>query len=585
MKKQKNKGFTLVEIIIAVLIFTVITAGFTTFMVHIYMSSNKVKLYTERMYQNKKELEEISSVIDDAGLKFGQDKIELAKKIDTKFTKEPTKKAEILAFVNDDNNVKYVNEFKLFKSSAYECGVDGFAVKKEQFKSSDTNAKKVGGSSKFVYFIANTNAKKLKKPIVEKTYIAEKTDVNASDEVSYAYLHEKDINNKMLIKYLLKKDTEKYLMSARFNWFVTDTKGDFKGSKTPYEPVLLDNDGVSVTDIEAFYDKAIADNKFPLSHENFFKELSITGRFLGDIKGIKAKGDFYLKTSVKPLALTNVKTHTRFSKPVWMINLPKTDNLLYHYDFSIDGGYIGKGETVEVDEVKDRSKALHRSLSEKTVEDSLQSNLKENGSKIILKKDDYYGKYLALSNKPVVANQTRQVDLGNNEITAFVVVDIPNITFPSRPMMIMDKRLKSIPSKSSYTLSYNPFRKMLYFYCGHDGNATRLINPFSANIKTKPGKQIVIVKARDYDQNNRREYIGVNDHTKMQYHNVGKQYSDWMVDRYMPLVIGGQNNPKPNVADKNKIKVYEILAYSKLLTDDTEQTNILNYLKYKHNIK
>ncbi len=573
---NKNRGFTLVEFVLAILIFSTITVGFLSSMFVLYKNSKDELEFSKSLYKLQDQFEMATSIINDQELE-PNDKLSAAtlEQIFSKTNIEP----------------KYVNGFSVF-SGEYECNIDGYVLSKE--------SKRIG--QVITVFLSNDNKSEITFPEIINQYITGVSVVPEYRDVDYItapefiysntdYLNDKNsevkgyyvkdgTNYGVEVDYSYKEGTDITSFYDRFRWYYCDELNDMRA-----EPIFQSLNGYKIPE------EAYASYPAGLTQ---YKDTGISDRLATPTKildisattdaGIKV--DHYLSATVVPKTLTNINIPPSLTEPIWVINLPVTRSLVCHFDATMEGEFLGTtSSTTETNWLRNLFTVFNNTQEAR---DSMKRAISKDGSRIIIHKDERYGKYFktkAVTNKliryisyrddfdpakhknnPDINTETHQ----KGEMTLFMIVGEEATTIPGAILTRLDANVTnnlhcqvSLDSSGRYTFKGGTDVA--------DDSHTIKIAPNSAS-----NKHIIIAKVDNTTATERSNYLAVdslNFTEEIQPAHASNSEQHKMRRRVQPVMIGGAND----------LRIYEVIEYEYALKDD-EIEDVFKYLKAKHMI-
>ncbi len=707
MKKinKKTRGFTLLELIISLVIFTLVVVGTYSSMFGLFKNTSKEREVTENVYQGQSDIEKISSLIrtaketiriisseaktgekslkstvsilpnQDAVLDSLYDKVNDFVKlkmneinesdIDDVISKIEDVKQDVANLTETDDNKFIIKKFDDTLSSLLghfktmkklsndaesfindkECSIDSATLTVFDTTSYKAEVKgyqiykpiKGRFQEKLVNFIAyeDIDLKQIPqfdgKPYIINYSLKQDKLLNESElknydynEVEFVYANPDYINDRLdgiravfkedvhmgiKGKYLINDRTKRFSYYEMFEWFKSkkeygvevDNAGVITMVKRTVEPVFRSQNENKIPE-------GALDNFYPTSDHAFTKATN-NGKVLSSNYLKNDLGEGYVKLKVTPVSVTGVKTEAKETSLLWLIGLPITRDLYYHYDCSMDGSYLPKYDgtgaqpSTEVDYLRDLTTVY--TIADKASANDMIKKMEKDSGKITLYKDKDYGKYIELgdsSSEAFKIKDFRQIQdkpkQFRNKVTLILVLDLDN----AKSGTILKKSNVKFSGKDyqCYQLDYDKTRRELTFWSG----ANKWKNKNSVKQKINgTGKHIVIMTAKNviYPKNGRLNSLAVDSwdfksefHDKFRWiHNKKKEIDLNMWDgnnENAVLEIGG-DDASPGAKGA---KLYEIIAYTDILQtrDDVadpplyhkELPYVLDYLKEKYHI-
>ncbi len=577
---NKQKGVTLIEIIIALFILSLVIFASLSSIGSLYKNAYDGSSITEDVYANKKDIEEMAFVIRSFAFEENSDMADLTREVDN--TYDSVKASEIKDKLNK-LNCNYVHDITLFDSStssSYSCKVDGFSMYSYSANSSDK-------IKKLHVFVPNSGSY-IKYYRLQNAYVMDKKHANKKAKYNYV------INSDSLGLYkTMLKETQKYaetLAYSKYEWQFAPMH--YEDSTNPAEnrifeavfddndkePSLVDPDAVCSTDFGSAIESAIARSKYPNS-DIYYKKWMGSANFAPNASYITEDG--YLRCNVK--LFYNFKyngknvTNEYTTQPVWLINLPYVNNMIYHYAMGLDGQYLDDTTrtTKQVDE-------LSQILDDSYVNSGY--NLKNSGSSdFTINSDGEYHFYkIPNSNENELSANTRgpSSSNGRNTMTLFVVVDFDD----AESGTILQRKNSSDANKKYFSLDYDKSRNSIIFYSGPK-NETEYYNKNKITFTPyTTGKHLIVLKVSREGIGNklRRNHLIVDTKASNAQSIVMKKkgWISWKSDKrddYNAL----NNNSKLLIGGAKGAKIYEIVGYSEVLSNG-DVSKICKYLAKKY---
>ncbi len=555
LKYKSNSGFTLVEFIIAIVIFSTIVVSYLAAMYVLFNNSSKQMDFTKGLYDIQKNIETASAIIND-------EELEPKEKLDDTVRKEIIKESGI--------DPKYTSSFNVF-SGEYKTEVDGY------FLTSQADIT----DGKLYLFLSNDNTSEITMPKVINQYIkgisidSAYRDTNTFNGPEFIYRDMemlRDTNNPMSryyrdnghvyygieLYYDFEDGTDINSFYERFRWqYCTNIGGE------NIEPVLRSYNRNQIPDISMGKAYPASPKDYTIVDKVPMKSLTASDiNTYFNVKNDKNVAvDYYLMSKIMPQTLTNISVPESYSHPVWVINLPTTRNLALHIDPSLEGPYIGSG-TCNVPYLRNLMTVFNNTDLAKNVCKRLT---RIDGNMITLGKDDDYGKYFTLSNdlRNGLSYIPSRADNGSGETTLFLVVGTDSTT-NGGPIILRP----ADPTRSAfYKIDYDPVKGFGVMGGTYSSEAaTKLL------IKGNPASnKHIIIFTENVDWMSRTNYLAV-DSPRLQ-SKVQRSWPRPVVRGTNPLYIGGAQG----------LKVYEVIEYDKVLNGRTIE-DTFNYLKNKHKI-
>ncbi len=525
---KKKRGFTLLELMLAVVIFSIVVAGFSVAMITIYKNSRAEFKLTKGMYGNKEVIEEAASKV-------------LDEELDFKEKLEPDKLKEIKDKYGVD--IVYEKPFKLF-NGVYLSEVDGYTLTRNVL---DEPAS--ANPLKYTYFISNDNIKAVTAPEYEFCYLIKDTVDNngnslqggGSDKFEYNYLGNMKSGYNVAAKFKVKDGTGKFLFYENYDW-----QKSLRPDDRVFEPVLEGKNAGQIPE------NAI-DVAYPVSEE-YFESLSYK-RKVFDFKTLESNDDFYVRFKIDPVTTTRIDMDPVYSNAVWVIALPILNDLLYHFDVAMCGEYLDKNRAMLVDKIEDTFSAVNPKSKQFYI-------MRDDKKPIRIGKDEFYGKYIDLE-APMKINSgekfLKSTDYGDS--THFLVVDLKNVD-SSGPIIQAAEHTSNRNENMQIAMRKTRRGKTLFF-----GNARRGDFAFDMGNFKSEGKQIIVVSVQNRPL--RRIYwLYLNSLKPRRVSNASTYKDD------AGVAIGALEGAK----------LYEFLSYKKMMSDK-EIEKVYNYLKRKHHIE
>ncbi len=602
---NKKSAFTMVEVIITLVIFSIIVVAYTASSLTLFKNTKAEFKDSKAMYASVDDLERVASKIKNLNLKSdytGSTKIKKMKNKDYILSQYPDLNVNstvnnIIEKIKDEPTINIDSleknpEFELF-SGLYKCKINGYSISKNIHADNELTV------DKCLYFIANSNEQKLKFP--EYTAFILENDLTTFTLTKPKYLYFNNIKNTATAKkdivgrYKITKETEPYAYYEKYDWEITKNRQNEDGDY--FEPVC---DIASGDIIEDSYNK-----EYPLD-KKYFSSLTCYNKVLNiDETKVNPIRDFYLRFKVDPETATKVKVNPVYSDSVWVIGLPVTNELLYHYDMATNGGYIPpKNSSSDPDPKKDISgvAGLHGTFFPNKVIEPIRKTDPSSLS-LELYKDNEYGKYIKLSNDNKEYTFKSVFD-PRYRLTLFMVVDVSEAsagTIIERPANDIESQNAGSVEVSNFKIEYlgnSSGNEEFLFYSGREDKKHKTGVYFSTP-STSSGKHIIIAdvfwvwRTEPYERFWTRFNIFAVDSLDFErrghdnldcswnYAEARPSYEEKRLNRKNPIYLGGAEG----------LKVYEIIGYAESMLDPTYSTYdlsevkpIYNYLKEKYQI-
>ncbi len=576
---KKNRAFTLAEVILAVFIFSILVLSFSATMFSAYSNTRNEMDLTKDMYETQGTIEEVSAKIKNLTLE-----------VDEEIPEEDFEDL-LEEYGYTEDNIKRIQPFNVFSgvsSGIYSSQMSGYTISEDEQNSSGLST---------LAFVSNRGKEtfklELKTPLAEeRPYIENyslKTDLKVKSnelesynfgDLEFFYLYNDYLSSHPVYgdyndgtysylkgKYTIDPETAIFLDYTTYAWHFADSTYTFtnSGGETvtrKSEPLFKSSYGEYAVP-RSFYP---TDEAYNLSSE--INKVSSTQKLsINTLKG-KIDKDTYVKFFVTPHN-TYVSPITADADPVWAIALPYTEDLLYHFDMSMEGPFLESGESIQILKVKD----LPNFYNIKANPSSGKYLKKEDGTSFNIYKDPVYGKYIKLSgSKEFAYEDTRSVwNYNRGRLTLFMVVDFDDATSSGS---IISRVNYSKPNRKALELYYDKDNSKLYFYSGKEDKKSAY---GAVQNVIGPGKHIIVAEV-DWKYiawpptNQRTNYLKVDNSdfdSKVHSESGSKKY----LQRDEPLELGGADG----------VKVYEIIGYEYAL-NDSDVSEIYNYLKNKYDI-
>ncbi len=580
---NKKRGLTLVEVIIALVILTLVVVASLSSVTSLYQNAFDGRHVTEEVYLNKKNLEEMTYVIGSLNLQTKDDMRVLERKIDDSYSSKASDIKDKLTKLH----CSYVPSIELFQStygSHYACKVDGFSLYSYSSKSSN-KVKKLHS------FVPN-NGDFLKYYMLKNTYI--KDNKNGDKKAVYNYA----LNTDALSSYYsILEDSKKYKDGFKYAKYTWQFAPRHQAGKV-FEAVFDKNDKVpSAVDPNALYSLDFGSEISSAQARLVYPESSdYTESWVGSANFVpdfsKITDDGYLQSTVEMIYKFkyngNPITYSYTSPPVFLINLPYMNNLIYHYSMDMEGKYVNptKRTTKSIYE-------LSQILDASYVNNGY--NLKNgSASDFDIYSDGKYKFYkIPNSNESELSASTRGASSsdGKNEMTLFVIIDVEN----AESGTILQRKNSHYANKKYFCLEYDKGSNRVIYYSGpknegsyyNQNSIGRALHnqrhPVTNEVVTK---HLVILKAMRVNifdtpkknANYRRNGLAVDNRT-FAYKPMKKGWRMDSRDNYNAL----NNDSKLLLGGAKGLKVYEIIAYDEVLSNDNV-SKIAKYLAKKYDM-
>ncbi len=478
MKKinKKQSGFTLVELMISIVIFSLIVVGLSSAMTTIFANTRKELSFTKDMYNGQSSIETGSAMINDLELKVGD------KMTDEQFKKisKTLRKVKLEETINDndkdkddrdtdkdklkkkkDNCISYVQKFKAFESSRYKTDVDGYML------SERAQGIRPG---EMIFFLTNDNKEALNVPVIENvridnTSISDEKNGEKAFRIDFFYYNTDYLKThpirKMYFdgqfsevegKFNYKKGTDNTVFGEEHKWYYSNQMPQASDDYEPraFEPILLSQNNNKIPENAG---GLLPSNEDYNETKHTFKEYpksEIHKIFKNDDEAY----DFYLKYRVTPKTKTHIKIKPTYSNPVWVIGLPYTKNLYYHFDVALEGRFLAEAdETASVTYLKDLPTFIN--ILDTTEKKAFKLVKKSGNSQknFEVYKHEKYGKYIKLSGKKDEFKYLRKGEKsGKGSLVMFLVVDTKKVKKDGTIIRRTDKSFELGYKNKKFTL-------------------------------------------------------------------------------------------------------------------------------------
>ncbi len=577
---SKKRGVTLIEIIIALIVLTLVIFASLSSVSSLYKNSYDGSDITEDVYSNKKDIEEMSYVIRSFAFEKDADMSDLMREVDNAY--DTTKAIEIKNKLAE-LNCTYVPNIELFNSStssSYSCTVDGFSM--NAYASTTTDRVK-----RLFVFVPNSGAY-IKYYMLKNTYIIDKKHSNKRAKYNYV------LNSDSLALYkTMLEATKKYretLAYSKYEWQFAPMH--YHDSANPAEnrvfeavfdgndkkPSLVNPDDVYSTDFGTTIETAMGRSKYPNS-DSYYKKWMGSANFVPDYNFIEEDG--YLRCNLKLVYnfMYNGKnvSNEYTTQPVWLISLPYINNMIYHYSMGMDGKYVDP-DTRTTKQVYELSQILDDSYVSDTY------NLKNSSaSDFNINSDGDYNFYnIPNSNENELSANTRGPSSsdGRNTMTLFAVVDLDN----AESGVILQRKNASDSNKKYFSLDYDDTSNTIIYYSGPK-NETEYYNKNKITFTPyTTGKHIIVLKVSREGIGNklRRNHLIVDTKASNAQSIVMKRkgWISWKSDKRNDY-IALNNDTKLLIGGAKNVKIYEIIGYSDVLSNN-DVNKVCKYLAKKY---
>lgn len=596
---MKKRAFTLIEIVLAMILLSILTLGFYSAMVSLYSNSKTEFYITKKSFASVEALEKAATMIGDLEITSGN-KVPLT--LRNQIEKD---------VLNKHGDVKYVKPFELFSSSpALRVKVDGYYITKEINVGTTSNQEDSVLSAEeerlldrgihienyYVYFVANDQKKELQAPEYEYCKILEKrSDSDEGYATDYTYLNNIVFGTRLLAGFKVKPETQQYLFFEKYSWEMANRKDKTGKYFYPINSLRPANSPVLPEDLASskkgdnykngasiYINDDFAQGLYPVGSSDF-KNLKRNNKFY-KITSEEIKHDGYLRFSLEPVPKNMVKLSSIRADAIWVIALPITDKLLYHFDISLAQTEIPKtfpdGRTgEETQKIRDLSKSLYKDWN-------VARDLKPSdpSKKLKVYRDSgSYGEYIELdevsSASGVDQNGLRFLDSRkvstdtdkNSNLDLFIVLDSKNAV----PGTI----LKSGDAEGDFTLSYLGGSKFK-LSVKHPGGREESLD---VQGKTTRDVHVVIVRIQRNiggGVNTRQNYMAVDSDGFDSIRNT----APLKLNPASPLYLGGSKGMKIKEIIAYKAKPFQVFRNYSYALDNDEIETVYKYLLSKYEL-
>lgn len=596
---RKKKAFTLIEIVLAMILLSILTLGFYSAMVSLYSNSKTEFFITKKSFASVESLEKAATMIGDREITSGNMlPISVRNEIENKV-------------LNKHGDVKYVKPFDLFTSNpTLRTRVDGYYITKEINVGTTSNDEAsilspederildrgIDIENYYVYFVANDQKKELLAPEYEYVKILEKR--RASDDgyaTDYTYLNNIVAGNTLLAGFKITPETQQYLFFEKYSWELANRKdkdGNFfypinslKPANTPILPSDLpasrkgDNykNGASI-----FISEDVAQGIYPYG-SSLYKNLKRNNKFYKPTSE-RITHDGYLRFSVEPVPRNMVKLSPVRADAIWVITLPVTEKLLYHFDVSLAQtefpSKLPDGRTQEKSKgIRDLSKSVYKDwLIDRTLKPV------DSTKEINVYRGAEYGEYIELESSAMVSGadqnglqfvSARKVPDDDNaddtNLDLFMVVDAKNASPGSL--------LRSGSNPGDFQISYlggSKFKLSVNQGGGREvsmetrGDTSRDVHIVMLRIQRTVGAGVKI----------REHFFAVDNNW---FDSLGNK-APLPLDPASPIYLGGSNGMRIKEIIAYKAKPFKPTWNKSYALDNAETNKVFNYLKSKYEL-
>ncbi len=580
--RSKKRAVTIIEIVIAFVILTLVILVTLSSVGTLYKNSYTGNIVTNDVYSNKKNLEEMSYVIRSFAFENKSNMADLIKQIDNDY--DATKASDIKTKLSS-LNCTYIPNIDLFNtgsSSNYACTIDGFSLYSYSANTSDD-------IQKLHVFVPNSGAY-IKYYMLKNAYIMDKKHNNKKAKYNYVL----NPNALAAFKTML-EETKKYAETfayTKYQWQFAPVhyEDSMDASKNRVFEAVFDNndklpsavdpDEIYSSDFGTVIENAIARLKYPDS-DTYYNTWTGANNFVTDSSVVTEDG--YLRCNLQ--LLYNFKYNGKnvmnefVTQPVYLINLPLIDNLIYHYAFGMDGEFVDASSR-KTNNVYELSQILDNSYANDAY------NLKHNSaSNFTLNSDGVYYHYQTLSNSEnELSANTRGPSSsdGRNEMTLFLVVDLDDAASGT----IIQRKNSSDSNKKYFALDYDNVASRLTLYSGPK-NETAYYNKNKLSLPLYThGKHIIVLEVtREGSGGKLRKNYLLADTKTSNFTSImmkKKALINWYPDKrndYNAL----NNDTKLLIGGAKGAKLYEVIGYSDALSN-SDVTKVCKYLAKKYDL-